>query len=67
MNCHFSNTLDFILDATAYGSSPGIWHLIAVISEEAEAPGALLRWCEWFVSSAPEPGRLDFVNGEENQ
>ena len=39
----------------------------AVISEEAEASGALLRWCERFVSSAPEPGRLDFVNDEENQ
>jgi CPA2 family monovalent cation:H+ antiporter-2 len=39
----------------------------AVISEEAEASGALLRWCERFVSSAPEPGRLDFVNGEEDQ
>jgi len=39
----------------------------AVISEEAETSGALLRWSERFVSSAPEPGRLDFVNGEEDQ
>lgn len=37
----------------------------AVISEEAETSGALLRWCERFVNPAPEPGRLDFVNGEK--
>ncbi len=39
----------------------------AVISEEAESSGALLRWCERFVNPAPEPGRLDFDNCEENQ
>jgi CPA2 family monovalent cation:H+ antiporter-2 len=39
----------------------------AVISEEAEVAGTLLRWCERFVSSESEPGRPDFVNAEENQ
>ena len=39
----------------------------AVISEEAEASGALLRWCERFVRSAPEASGQDFVDGEEKQ
>lgn len=39
----------------------------AVISEEAEVAGTLLRWCERFVSSESEPGRPGLVNDEENQ
>lgn len=37
----------------------------AVISEAAEASGALLRWCERFVRSAPESSGQDFIDSAE--
>ena len=43
MNCYFANTLALILDATAHGSSPGMWHLIAMTKNDGTSQTSLPR------------------------